>query len=83
MVLRYGKDKQIQSQEKEEGKKASREEFLDDYRQDVPGELSKLPPFTIKDWRDAIDDFDQDADLGASIKQFLISGVMKFFLHFY
>ena len=77
MVLRYGKDEYVQNQEKEEGKKASREDFLYNYRKYVPGKLSKLPPFTIKDWNDSIDDLDQDADLGTSIKQLLISGVSQ------
>ena len=77
MVLRYGKDKYVQAQEKEEGKKASREEFLCKYRKYVPGKLSKLPPFTIKDWKDAIDKLDRDADLRTSIKQLLISGVSQ------
>ena len=77
MVLRYGKDEDVQRQEKEGWKKASREEFLSSYRHFVLGGRFKLPPFTIKDWKDAIDELDKDAELGTSIKQLLISGVSQ------
>ena len=75
MVIRLNQDKYAQQIENEEGKKALRKKLLSWYREYVPGILSKLPEITIKNWKDAIDEVDNDVDLGASIKQLLISGV--------
>ena len=67
--------KKMKKQENDKGKKAARKEFLSAYRQYVPSIVSKLPEITINDWKDAIDEVDNDVSLGASIKQLLISGV--------
>ena len=75
MVVRLNQDKDAQKIENEEGKKASRTTFLSWYRKFVPGILSKLPDITVRDWKDAINEVDNDVNLGTSIKQLLISAV--------
>ena len=75
MVIRLNQDKDAQKIENDEGKIAARKAFLSWYRGYVPGKLSSLPEITIKDWKDVIDEVDNDVNLGASIKQLLISGV--------